>query len=238
MKGNISYISALLAILLNVSVMNAAPPDILKEYWEKHFNDPSVSIAKRLDYADSLIKYSDSKERGSLLNKKGNAAYSIGNYPRAMEAYRQLYYDGFPELSAAERLATIERMARCENYMGNYDKAVRFAKELFEADKPDSLNYLNATSYIDISQVYIRFQKANVSKDYLLKALDYMSSLKNVSPVRKKEVMKRIYIGLSGAELLLGNIDEAHKNLEKAEKLLLKSDSPVNIYIYELCYHI
>lgn len=157
MKGKISYISALLAILLNVSVMNAAPPDILKEYWEKHFNDPSVSIAKRLDYADSLIKYSDSKERGSLLNKKGNAAYSIGNYPRAMEAYRQLYYDGFPELSPAERLATIERMARCENYMGNYDKAVRFAKELFEADKPDSLNYLNATSYIDICQVYKSF---------------------------------------------------------------------------------
>lgn len=219
-------------LLVHCFYSYANTEEILREYWIKNFNDSSVSIGRRIQYADSLIKHaSTQKERLSFLKQKGDVAYTIGNYPRAMEAYRILYKESSKALEDAERVHIIDRMTRCEYFMGNYDKSVAFAKEVFDTPKHDSLNYMNAKAYINISQVYIRFKRGNVAKDYLKKAWDYLMSLKNVPPEQKRNALKRIYLNLSGAEIILGNIEEANNYLEQAEKLFVRDDSPLNLYI-------
>lgn len=221
------------AVIVSRAMVSASPSEILMEYWARNFNDSTASITKRLEYADSLIKYAGSEsERIALLFKKGNVAYSVGNYPNAISAYRQLYSLPKVDITDYQRLNIIDRMARCEHYMGNYEKSVAFAKELLETPKHDSLKYFNANAYVDISQVYMRFQKPNVAKSYLQKADRYIASIGgSLSPYNKNEIMKRIYLGLSGAEILLGNIDEANKDLEYAEKMLGQGEVSLNVLI-------
>lgn len=165
--------AVIIALLLAVMAMTAKDFDARANYYRSQINNPALTPAEKLPFYDPLIA-THPADSALLYFYKGNALRLTGDMQNAMLAYLKAYQCR-RELAQNDALEVAYCVANMDNFFGLIPDAIRIAREMISADKPDSLRYYDGKAQLILhnSSVAVNdYEEAGRSCDKGLKLLD------------------------------------------------------------------
>jgi len=195
-----------------------------------NYSEKGILIAKQLQL---------NLNEAEMLTNMSWPLVKMGNYPRSLKVLNQaLEIAGNPsnekntwhllkgQTPRSYRIALLGNVHAAFDYLygytGNYRKQITEAYEgirLFESVK-DTL--LQAYTYTDIGNAYIKLNKLDSALYFEQKALIYYSAI----PFKERKFEGEVYSHIGEIYLQMGNIDLARENFEKAIRVSEQQNNP------------
>lgn len=163
----------IIASLLAVMAMTAKDFDARANYYRSQINNQALTPAAKLPFYDPLIA-THPADSALLYYYKGNALRLTGDMQNAMLAYLKAYQCR-RELEPSVAFEVTYNVANMDKFFGYIPDAIRIAREMTSAEKPDSLRYYDVKAQLILfnSSVAVNdFEEAERSCDKGLKLLD------------------------------------------------------------------
>ncbi len=189
--------------------------DLKCQYFLNKMQNEKLPVMRRVPYIDSLERL-DPSFASRHLNKKGHLYMKATRFNDALRCFEKLAKQ--KNLSLDERLKALYWQAWCYNATAQYSKALNTVLNIFASEKPDSLWYHDAYSYLLVYRTYDLLRQHNMAERYLVKA---DSVLKSRSPKSKKWGDLHLTVELYKAALYLcrGRYPEALAQCRKTQQM-------------------
>ena len=136
----------IIASLLAVMAMTAKDFDARANYYRSQINNPALTPAEKLPFYEPLIA-THPADSALLYYYKGNALRLTGDMQNAMLAYLKAYQCR-NELAQKDALEVAYCVANMDKFFGYIPDAIRIAREMTSAGKPDSLRYYDVKAQL------------------------------------------------------------------------------------------
>lgn len=138
--------AVIIASLLAVMAMTAKDFDARANYYRSQINNPALPPADKLPFYDPLIA-THPADSALLYYYKGNALRLTGDMQNAMLAYLKAYQCR-NELTQKDAFEVAYCVANMDKFFGYIPDAIRIAREMTSAEKPDSLRYYDVKAQL------------------------------------------------------------------------------------------
>lgn len=138
--------AVIIASLLAVMAMTAKDFDARANYYRSQINNPALTPADKLPFYDPLIA-THPADSALLYYYKGNALRLTGDMQNAMLAYLKAYQCR-NELTQKDAFEVAYCVANMDKFFGYIPDAIRIAREMTSAEKPDSLRYYDVKAQL------------------------------------------------------------------------------------------
>lgn len=138
--------AVIIASLLAVMAMTAKDFDARANYYRSQINNPALPPADKLPFYDPLIA-THPADSALLYYYKGNALRLTGDMQNAMLAYLKAYQCR-NELTQKDAFEVAYCVANMDKFFGYIPDAIRIAREMASAEKPDSLRYYDVKAQL------------------------------------------------------------------------------------------
>lgn len=138
--------AVIIASLLAVMAMTAKDFDARANYYRSQINNPAITPADKLPFYDPLIA-THPADSALLYYYKGNALRLTGDMQNAMLAYLKAYQCR-NELTQKDAFEVAYCVANMDKFFGYIPDAIRIAREMTSAEKPDSLRYYDVKAQL------------------------------------------------------------------------------------------
>lgn len=138
--------AVIIALLLAVMAMTAKDFDARANYYRSQINNPALTPADKLPFYDPLIA-TQPADSALLYYYKGNALRLTGDMQNAMLAYLKAYQCR-NELTQKDAFEVAYCVANMDKFFGYIPDAIRIAREMTSAEKPDSLRYYDVKAQL------------------------------------------------------------------------------------------
>lgn len=165
--------AVIIALLLAVMAMTAKDFDARANYYRSQINNPALTPADKLPFYDPLIA-THPADSALLYYYKGNALRLTGDMQNAMLAYLKAYQCR-NELTQKDAFEVAYCVANMDKFFGYIPDAIRIAREMTSAEKPDSLRYYDVKAQlilINSSMAVNDFEEAERSCSKGIKLLE------------------------------------------------------------------
>ncbi len=165
--------AVIIALLLAVMAMTAKDFDARANYYRSQINNPALTPADKLPFYDPLIA-THPADSALLYYYKGNALRLTGDMQNAMLAYLKAYQCR-NELTQKDAFEVAYCVANMDKFFGYIPDAIRIAREMTSAEKPDSLRYYDVKAQlilINSSMAVNDFEEAERSCSKGMKLLE------------------------------------------------------------------
>lgn len=165
--------AVIIALLLAVMAMTAKDFDARANYYRSQINNPALTPAEKLPFYDPLIA-THPADSALLYYYKGNALRLTGDMQNAMLAYLKAYQCR-NELTQKDAFEVAYCVANMDKFFGYIPDAIRIAREMTSAEKPDSLRYYDVKAQlilINSSMAVNDFEEAERSCSKGIKLLE------------------------------------------------------------------
>lgn len=138
--------AVIIASLLAVMAMTAKDFDARANYYRSQINNPAITPADKLPFYDPLIA-THPADSALLYYYKGNALRLTDDMQNAMLAYLKAYQCR-NELTQKDAFEVAYCVANMDKFFGYIPDAIRIAREMTSAEKPDSLRYYDVKAQL------------------------------------------------------------------------------------------
>ena len=138
--------AVIIASLLAVMAMTAKDFDARANYYRSQINNPALPPADKLPFYDPLIA-THPADSALLSYYKGTALRLTGDMQNAMLAYLKAYQCR-NELTQKDAFEVAYCVANMDKFFGYIPDAIRIAREMTSAEKPDSLRYYDVKAQL------------------------------------------------------------------------------------------
>lgn len=190
--------------------------EIKREFYLKMARDASLPLKQRIAYYDSITR-----------TRSGACDYNIWQEKAGLQK-KSYDYDGadaslvksaeyIPADSVETRCMALLETADVRQMAYRYREAAATILEVLKTEKPDSLMFIDAMSYVIIAELYERLENRPKEKWYLDRAESIIRKLPPTTPVDKARELNLIYNACRGNyHYLMHDWDKALKSWKKA----------------------
>lgn len=208
---SIAFLSALAAV-----AAKDAGADIKADWLSRQLETPGLTVARRLNYVDSLIALVENDARRfSLCRAKIDMLYSLGRYRQAVDFIDSLA-PTVPADSLELQFYMKLRMAFFTFALSDYSAALHQTYDLLNMAKPDSLRHYDVNACLQLTDFYQTMEAPHLARKYISKALKLLDEVPAASHFDDNERSRFKGICLrSSADVYLtaGEFDSAYSEI-------------------------
>lgn len=189
----------------------------------------------RINALKELLKYKQtSQDSASMYMRIGRLYNEVGNYKHALQNFEK-GKSLIPSSSLKTYLRACLDISTTAIYLHDYNKGIDEAFEVLEREKPDSLRYLDALAYGDISIFFSRTLQPAIALKYLAMGESILDS--GAVPDSPRDDITEMFSGLKISLYLdLHKFDEAYNLITAAMENTTKTTN-INAHKGNLAYY-
>lgn len=221
----IAFLSALAAV-----AAKDAGADIKADWLSRQLETPGLTVARRLNYVDSLIALAENDARRfSLCRVKIDMLYSLGRYRQAVDFIDSLA-PTVPADSLELQLYTKLRMAFFTFALSDYSAALHQTYDLLNMAKPDSLRHYDVNACLQLTDFYQTMEAPHLARKYISKALKLLDEVPGADHFddNERSRFKGICLRLSAdVYLTAGQCDSAYSEIVRSRMFVRDEASQI-----------